>query len=285
MKALVTGSSGFIGRHFLRRLWADGWDVDHCDVQAGQDAIDMFRLSRTRYDLVVHAAANVGGRAKIDGDPLWIAHNLAIDEACFRHAVRTRSRVLYFSSSASYPTLLQQRGATRPLGEEMWPGNLFAADASYGAVKVMGEFLAEQATAYGVPVHIVRPFSGYGEDQSLDYPFPSFIDRAKRRADPFDVWGDGTQVRDWIHVDDVVEACLRIYAEDYLEPVNLCTGVPTSFLELAAAVTAAAGYSPEVRTNPTAPTGVHYRVGDPTRMAQFWEPRVSLAEGIRRALV
>ena len=120
MKALVTGSSGFIGRHFLRRLWADGWDVDHCDVQAGQDAIDLFRLSRTRYDLVVHAAANVGGRAKIDGDPLWIAHNLAIDEACFRHAVRTRSRVLYFSSSASYQTMLQTGWTHQPLHEDVW---------------------------------------------------------------------------------------------------------------------------------------------------------------------
>lgn len=284
MRALVTGSAGFVGRHFLRRLDADGWTVDHCDTQANSaDCIDVFRYSTTTYDLVVHAAANVGGRAKIDGDPLWIAHNLAIDEACFRFATRTRSRVLYFSSSASYPTHLQVRG-TSLRQHEGTPNSVWTADSSYGAVKVTGEFLARQAQALGVPVHVVRPFSGYGTDQSLDYPFPSFIDRAKRRADPFDVWGDGTQVRDWVHIDDIVEACLRIVDADCQQPVNLCTGVGTSFLDLADKVCAAVGYSPEVLVHPDRPTGVHHRVGDPARMLDFWEPRITLDEGIARAV-
>ncbi len=283
MRALVTGSAGFVGRHFLRRLHDDGWAVDHCDTTMGADAIDAFRYSTTTYDLVVHAAANVGGRARIDGDPLWIAHNLAIDEACFRFATRTRSRVLYFSSSASYPVALQERG-TELRQVETTANDVWSADSSYGAVKVMGEFLARQAQALGVPVHIVRPFSGYGTDQSLDYPFPSFIDRARRRADPFDVWGDGTQVRDWVHIDDIVEACLRIIDAECFEPVNLCTGIGTSFLELADKVCAAVGYEPTVVPHPDKPTGVHHRVGDPTLMREFWEPRVTLDEGIARAV-
>lgn len=304
MRALVSGASGFVGRHFAARLDRDGWDVEGFDIAdyISRDAVEVFDHSSARYDLLVHAAANVGGRVNIDGDPLGVARNAAIDAAMFRWAVRTGTRVLYFSSSAAYPTWMQARGKecqliegdidqpdvrsyTNPRnGETMVAGFASEADNTYGTVKRFGEYLAGKARDLGADVHVVRPFSGYGEDQSLDYPFPSFIDRAKRRADPFDVWGDGTQVRDFIHIDDIVEACLRIVDADCQQPVNLCTGIGTSFLELADKVCAAVGYSPEVLVHPARPTGVHHRVGDPTRMHDFWEPRITLDEGIARAV-
>lgn len=286
MRALVSGASGFVGRHFAARLDRDGWEVDGFDLAdyVSRDAVDVFDHSSTRYDLLIHAAANVGGRANIDGDPLGIARNAAIDAAMFRWAVRTRTRVLYFSSSAAYPVDLQSRKWAQVLREDYIHEASSSADNTYGTVKRFGEYLAGKARDLGAAVHVVRPFSGYGEDQSLDYPFPSFIDRAKRRADPFDVWGDGTQTRDFIHIDDIVEACLRIVDADHQEPVNLCTGRPTSFLDLAALVCSAVGYEPTVVTHPDKPTGVHYRVGDPTQMLRFWEPRITLEQGINQAL-
>lgn len=295
MRALISGASGFVGRHFTARLDRDGWDVEGFDIAdyISRDAVEVFDHSATGYDLLVHAAANVGGRVNIDGDPLGVARNAAIDAAMFRWAVRTRTRVLYFSSSAAYPVHLQRKGCTTPLFE--WQhdqAQTFSieaaadseADNTYGTVKRFGEYLADRARELGADVHVVRPFSGYGEDQSLDYPFPSFIDRAKRRADPFDVWGDGTQTRDFIHIDDVVEASLRIVDADFQRPVNLCTGRATSFLDLAAAVCAAVGYDPTVVTHPDKPTGVHHRVGNPDLMHRFWTPRITLEDGIARAV-
>ena len=70
--------------------------------------------------------------------------------------------------------------------------------------------LAYHGKRLGVPVTIVRPFSGYGPDQDTTYPFTAFAERAARRADPFDVWGDGQQVRDFVHVTDIVNATLAL---------------------------------------------------------------------------
>jgi len=295
-RALVSGGAGFVGRHFVRRLKADGWQVDAFDVDTPdlrtvwrQDARDFFARDVRRYDLVIHCAAVVGGRAKIDGDPLAVAVNLAIDSDMFRWALRTRpGRVVYFSSSAVYPVWLQTADRRERLYEELvLPASKNLAgvpDQVYGWAKLTGERLACLAVAEGLRVHTFRPFSGYGEDQSLDYPFPSFAERARRRADPFEVWGDGEQVRDWIHIDDVVGAVMAAIELDIPGPVNLGSGQPTTFNELAAMFCREAGYQPELKHLPAAPTGVQWRVCDPTRLFSFYTPTVSLAEGIRRAL-
>jgi nucleoside-diphosphate-sugar epimerase len=106
-------------------------------------------------------------------------------------------------------------------------------DQTYGWAKLTGEMLAEHARAAGVAVHVLRPFSGYGEDQGTEYPFGAFIERARKREDPFVIWGDGRQVRDWVHIDDVIGATLAVVEADYQEPVNVCTGRGVSMAELA----------------------------------------------------
>jgi nucleoside-diphosphate-sugar epimerase len=143
--------------------------------------------------------------------------------------------------------------------------------------------LASYARAEGLKVTVLRPFSGYGSDQALDYPFPSFIARAKRKADPFEVWGRGTQVRDFVHIDDVVGATFAAVIND-VKIMNICTGRPTSFIELAEMVMLQAGYLAPIKNNLDAPIGVEYRVGDPTQMLQVYEPKISLEEGIALAL-
>lgn len=285
-RALITGWAGFIGRNFRRRLEADGWTVDGCDVKEGLDCRVLFPLADRRYDLVIHAAAVVGGRSMIDGEPLKVATDLAIDSDMFNWAVNTEQpRVLYFSSSAAYPIELQSLEGEHTLAEtEIDLRNVREPDQSYGWVKVTGEKLAGLARAEGVGVTVVRPFSGYGNDQDLTYPFPSFIERARERRDPFTIWGDGSQVRDFIHVDDVVKACLKIIDADTRLPVNLGTGRAISFNALAQMVTRTAGYSPWYAHEIGMPRGVEYRVADIQRMSSYYAPRVSLEEGIRRAL-
>jgi nucleoside-diphosphate-sugar epimerase len=269
----------------LNRL---GWDVHGVDIQANRplDVREFFRRSTTRYDLIVHCAAIVGGRATIEGMPLRVAADLAIDADLFQFGLRTKpGRIVYFSSSAAYPVVLQQAPHQRKLTETDidWSA-LDAPDQTYGWAKLTGEMLAQHAQAAGLTVHVLRPFSGYGADQSADYPFPAFIARGLVRQDPFTVWGDGTQTRDFIHIDDVVRATLEVLAQGVPGPLNLCTGRPTSFNELVEMVGRAAGYTPALRHVRDAPLGVHYRVGDPTRMLEVYTPRVTLEDGIKQAL-
>jgi len=298
-KALVTGHLGFIGRHMLRRLSQLGYSVTGFDIrgECPVDARDFFRTNRQRFDLVVHCAAVVGGRQTIESAPLSVAVDLAIDAELFQWALRTRpGAVVYFSSSAAYPINLQG------LARAAWENDLHHGlplveteinhaddtfgkpDLTYGWAKLTGEVLAEHARAAGVRVHVFRPFSGYGADQDLSYPFPAFIQRALRRDDPFEVWGDGNQLRDFIHVDDIVNAVMTAVDEGFTETVNLCTGRGTSFNDLARLVTSAVGYAPEIKHRTDAPVGVTSRVGSPERMITFYRPRVSLEEGIYRAI-
>jgi nucleoside-diphosphate-sugar epimerase len=188
------------------------YEVHRCDIVFGQSMFALAGAVMAHYDLVVHAAAQSPHRAAIDGDPASTIYNQHLDAAMFDWAVRTgQGRMLYLSSCA-------------------------AADAEpddYGLLKLTGERLAAQARRAGLPVTVVRPYSGYGEDQSEDFPFGAFVARAKRREDPFTIWGDGQQVRDWIHVDDVVAGARAVADGGTQEPVELCTGMSTTLRELA----------------------------------------------------
>lgn len=304
MKALVTGSAGLIGRHMCAELDRRSWTVDGIDLKHGSyhDARDFFRAGITSYDLAVHCAAHVGGRADIDGKPAYLAAvNTQLDGAMFEWALRTKpAHLIYWSSSAAYPVALQgptleswsvvdghvrtQPGARALRETDIDLNNPQRPDASYGAVKLMGEQVARCVEAEGIRVHAFRPFSGWAVDQDSTYPMRAFLDRAMRRDDPFDVWGDGTQVRDFIHVDDVVGAALAAVDQDHRGPLNLCTGEGVSFNELTAMVCEQAGYTPTLRHHPDKPTGVHYRVGDPSEMARIYRPRITLEQGIKQAL-
>jgi len=298
MRALVSGASGFLGRHFTAALEDRGSYVRTLDtkVSPAQDVRSWFDWDRTlpvrkHWDLVVHCAAVVGGRAVIDGSPLETAVNLELDAAMFRWAAKAKpGRVLYISSSAAYP--VDRQGPMEPGGEpldlrmaekEMESGITRPPDQVYGWTKVMGEVLSGKLREAGVPVTVVRPFSGYGTDQDADYPFPAFIARALRREDPFRLWC-GDCFRDFVHVDDVVATALAAVDAGLDGPVNICSGVGTPFTRLAEMVCSVAGYSPEIVADPTAPAGVAVRIGDPTAMYRIRAPRVSLLDGITRAI-
>lgn len=285
MKILITGDEGFVGTNFKKHLDKKNNQITGIDLKNGRDVRDFFAKDDTKFDVVIHLAAIVGGRATIEGNPLAVASDLAIDADLFQWALRTRpGHLVYFSSSAAYPIFLQRAEYKQKLKE--WDINLDhirTPDLTYGWAKLSGEKLASYARAEGLNITILRPFSGYGTDQSLDYPFPSFIKRGREKEAPFNVWGKGTQVRDFIHIEDIVRATFEAITNK-VEVSNLCSGRATSFIELAELVMMQAGYLAEIKTNPTAPVGVAYRVGDTRKMLSFYEPRISLEEGIDRAL-
>lgn len=332
MRALVTGAAGFVGRHMCTELAKRGYHVDAVDNAPSfakhippshngriesyyQDAeawVDGVVADITRYDLIVHCAYVVGGRAAIDGKNMNFAENLRLDATMFEWAVRSQpeARFLYFSSSAAYPVSLQEwehpfygfggdgpendyrlqeLDITLDLSGPM--GSM--PDSNYGWAKLTGERLAQTARENGLAVTVVRPFSGYGEDQSLDYPFPSIVQRASQGD--LNVWGPPGQTRDWIHVSDVVAGSLAVVESETTDPVNLCTGRGVEIGELAQMIyyqstrppegmIGTALYAPTPSYDETKPTGVFYRVGDPTRFNKYYTPKVSLEEGIARAL-
>ena len=289
-KYLLTGSSGFVAKHFIKYFESldEPCEIDCVDIKDGNDCRDFFKDSTKKYDLVIHLAAIVGGRTMIEGNPIAVATDLSIDAEFFNWCVKTKQkRVVYYSSSAAYPIVLQD-APYRLFEGDISLDAIRNPDMSYGWAKLSGEMLAEYARKAGVNVHVFRPFSGYGEDQDLDYPFPSFIERAKKirrgKLNRFEIWGTGMQVRDFIHIDDVVAATMKAVELDIQEPINLGNGRPTSFLELADMCMQIAGKKVPKKTDETKPIGVLYRCSDNTKMLQFYQPKISLEEGIARAL-
>ena len=312
-RALVTGGCGFVGRHFVKRLLEDGHDVTVVDdLSTGlapenwppqlrvpsrlenhltfhfADFREFSKEASPDFDLIVHLAAVVGGRLTIEGDPLKVATDLAIDATFFNWTVKQPPRprkVLYFSSSAVYPISEQTAAHNGSLAEELVQFNekpFCVPDMTYGWSKLTGEFLAQYAVkSYDLDVVIYRPFSGYGEDQDFAYPFPSIVRRVGRKESPLVVWGSGNQLRDFIYIEDVVGAVFA--SQSRLQPgeaLNLGTGVGTSPRQLAELACRVIGHRAEIINDASKPEGVFARIGNCDAMLEYYQPTTSLERGI-----
>lgn len=299
MKVLLTGSRGFIGSHFGATLVEQGHSVTRVDKK--RDARMFFRewdSPTRRYDLVIHCAAVVGGRVLIE-TPLAHAENLEIDAALFQWAERAKpGRVVYVSSVAAYPKHLQM-GAHHLVSADLRvrpdydiPAHILrerdiklddpaAPDELYGWAKLTGEYLASRSS---VPVSVPRLFTVYGPGQDPIFPFANIINQIRGRNDPVTVWGSGGQIRDFVHVDDVVDGILEMAKQEVNGPVNFCTGRPVSLIELIRMASNQAGYIPAIKKFPDKPEGLPFRVGHPKLLNTFYTPRVTLEEGIKRGL-
>lgn len=250
---------------------------------------ETYGIDFDRFADVFHFAAIVGGRMKIEGDPMIVALDLSIDAEFFYWVTQHKpERVLYPSSSAAYPVSLQTTDGAVALseGDIDFNKNLGTPDMTYGWSKLTGEFLAQIAARhYGVRVACIRPFSGYGEDQEQSYPVPAIAARAARREDPFEVWGTGKQGRDFVHIDDVLDFIFILLDRvSDGSAYNIGSGKLTSFLELIALFGEIAGYQPQVKPLIDKPVGVHSRYAnmDVVTNTFGWKPKISLREGMER---
>lgn len=241
-----------------------------------------------KFSDVFHFAAIVGGRAVIDGDPMMVAQDLAIDAEFFYWICRHKpGRAMYPSSSAAYPVNLQTESHSIALSEsDIDFNNMGQPDMTYGWSKLTGEYLAKIASEYyDVSVLCIRPFSGYGEDQDLSYPIPAIAQRVARREEPMTVWGTGKQGRDFVHIEDVMDCILL--AMDHItdgSAINIGMGRLTSFLEIIDVLTDIAGYKPEIKCLLDKPVGVHSRYSnmDFVENKLGWKAKISMEEGMRR---
>jgi GDP-L-fucose synthase len=318
-KILVTGAAGFVGRHILRHLLDEGYEVHAVDAivpltgaidpEVGwplfdprdyrhfhfyrEDCRNWFnRVRDPDFDYAYHLAAMVGGRLMIEGRPLSVADDLSIDAAYWQWAKDTQpKKTVCFSSSAAYPIDLQREQGYQLLKESMitFGGDIGMPDMSYGWAKLTCEYLAQLAyQKHGLRSIVYRPFSGYGEDQDDAYPFPAICKRVLQNQgkSTLTVWGSGRQMRDFIHIDDCVRAISATV--DLIEDggaVNLATGVLTSFDEFARLAANALGYNPEVTGLSSQPEGVFARGGDTAKLQGLgFAPSVNFPDGVKAAL-
>lgn len=302
--AVVTGAAGFIGSALCARLLADGWSVRGVDSfteyydpaikrrnvaalveQAGFDLAeaDLAHVALAPLlagaDVVFHLAAQPGVRGS------WAAGFAGYDEANIRvtqrvlEAVRGTpvTRLVVASSSSVYgnPAAVPTR--------ESDPLRPFSP---YGVTKLAAEHLCRAyADNFGVPVTILRYFTVYGPRQRPDMATYRLIEAA-RRDTPFPLYGDGSQIRDFTYVDDVVAAnVLAASAAGALgETINVAGGSSTRLRDLVEMVGAAVGREVPVEWLPAQPGDVQQTGGAVARAAELlgWAPRVSLAAGISR---
>ena len=317
-KILVTGAAGFVGRHIVRRLLEAGDEVHAVDCVAPytggidpQDGWPLFdprdhknfhfyredcrtwfeRVHDKDFDYAYHLAAMVGGRLMIENNPLAVADDLSIDAAYWQWAKRAQPKKnVCFSSSAAYPIKLQRADHYVLLKEDLisFEDDIGMPDMTYGWAKLTSEYLARLAyERHGLKSVCYRPFSGYGEDQDDAYPFPSICKRVleHKGAAVLNVWGTGTQMRDFIHIEDCVTGILGTVDKiDNADALNLSTGIFTSFIDFARLAAEIAGYRPEVKGLSDKPAGVHARAGDTTKQKQYgFTATLPFRAGIERA--
>lgn len=279
MKAAVTGSSGFIGSYVVRELEALDYEVTR--VERGSGGTRLFVAQAGYYDLVVHCAAYLGGREAIESR-LRHTGNLETDCEMFRWAERVKpGRFIYFSSVAAYPAYLQYHAGRLLHEDDIDFRHLAMPDQLYGWAKLTGEYLAGELEESGVSVAVIRPFTVYGSEQDEVYPFRNILAQAVKGDGPINIWGSGTQERDFIHVSDVAGAVAAIVRCGIEGPVNACTGSAISLYDLAVAIgTAVRKRRVDICLLRNKPEGLPYRLGDPTRLEEFYTPKLNIRDGI-----
>jgi len=307
-----------VGRHLVRRLLERGDEVLCVDEVAPRtggrhpdagwplfeprdyksfsfvhaDCRDWFAAHpREAFDEVHHLAALVGGREMIEHDPLAVAQDLAIDAMFWRWAKEARPPWIgSYSSSAAYPVRLQAKEGYRLLKEEDidFAADIGRPDLTYGWAKLTCEYLSRIAhERHGLKSCNFRPFSGYGEDQDLVYPFPSIVKRVvdNRREKTLQVWGSGRQMRDFVHVDDCIDLIFLARQIEDASAINISTGKLTSFITLMELVAKQLNLDIAVTGMSGKPEGVFARGGDTARQkALGFAPGIALDAGIARAI-
>ncbi len=304
MRALVTGAAGFIGSTLTDRLLADGHAVvgvdcftPYYDRQIKVDNLET-ALASSQFtlmegdlldcdldvlldgiDVVFHQAGQPGVRLSwADGFETYTRHNVLATQRLLETAKHhPLQRFVYASSSSVYGAAERYPTNERDVPAPMSP---------YGVTKLAAEHLCSlYHRSFGVPTVSLRYFTVYGPRQRPDMATHRLIDSALRGSE-FVMFGDGTQIRDFTFVADVVEANIAAStAEDGIGRVfNIGGGSAATMHDVVAAVTASVGTAPNIRYRETALGDVFRTGADITAANEVlgWKPAVDLATGVAR---
>jgi nucleoside-diphosphate-sugar epimerase len=308
---LVTGGASFISSHLIDLLVDKGVRrirvVDdlssgrlaniqsHLDsgvvqlLQADLLASGVAQQAAEGMEVVFHLAAIHGGRGFVDLHQAACAQNLALDGMLIKAAHEAGVQKFVFASSGCvYPNHLQQDVSRELYLDETMVGPPYEADNMYGWAKLMTEMtLSAYHRDLGLRSASCRFFTVYGERGVENHAVIAMIARAFVRQDPFEVWGDGTQVRNWTYVGDIVRG--MVLAAEKIDDgtaVNLGTEERTRVIDAVREVLRYTGHEAQIRFLPHMPTGPLNRVAS-NRLAREllgWEPRVKFMDGLHHTI-
>jgi len=297
MKILVTGGAGFVGSHVADTYRAAGHEVAVVDIVTGVDRtppgvrchrVDVADeglaavLEDERPDVVSHHAAQANVRRSLV-DPVGDARtNVLGTLRVLDLAVRHHVRQVIFSSTAG---ALYGEPRSVPVRED----DPILPTSPYGLHKYLGEqYMAYFRRMHGLNTTVLRYGNVYGprQDPSTEAGVVAiFAEAMLERRRPV-IFGDGTQVRDFVYVGDVADANLRVLGREIGEPMHVGSGAGTSVNDIATRLRALVGAADAPTHGPAIPGEVHRIFLDVSRIRGIlgWQPRVSLEEGLRRTV-
>ena len=289
----VAGHNGLVGSAIVRRLRAEGASnlllrsSKELDLRRQAEVERFFGERRPQY--VFLAAAKVGGiEANRSRPAQFIRDNLQIQtnviDAAYRNGTR---KLLFLGSSCIYPRL-----APQPMPEDsLLTGPLEPTNQWYAIAKIAGLKMCQAyRREFQFDAISAMPTNLYGPGDNFDlldsHVLPALIRKCHeaklRHADALEVWGTGTPRREFLHVDDLADACvflMRQYSDE--PPINVGWGEDISIGELARLVADTVGFNGELRFDPSKPDGTPRKLLDTSRLTALgWQPKIHLKAGL-----
>jgi len=292
MSVIVAGATGLAGSAITKAFEAKG----HTVIGVNRSVVDLLDSKATekfvtsiKPSLIIDAAARVGGILANNSYPVeFLSNNITIQGNLMNAAhVAGVPNFVFLGSSCIYP-----RDCAQPIKEEyLMTGPLEETNSAYAIAKIAGiELINSYRKEYGARWISLMPTNLYGPrdnfDLSASHVLPAiirrFIEAAESDADKVTLWGSGSPLREFLHVDDLAQAVV-IASEEYDSSLqlNVGSGEDLSIRNLAEKVAAAAGFSGEIEWDSSKPDGTPKKVLEVSRIkALGWKPTITLDEGI-----
>jgi len=301
MKIFLAGHQGMVGSAILRRLSGNGANVITRERAAldltDQAAVRSF-MQAERPDQVILAAARVGGiHANATRPAEFLYENLMIEANVIHQAHAAGvERLLFLGSSCIYP-----RAAAQPMPEEaLLTGVLEPTNEPYAIAKIAGIKLCESYNhQHGTDYRALMPTNLYGPGDNFhpenSHVLPALLRRfheaVQRAEDEVTIWGSGTPLREFLHVDDLAEAALfamalpaevwRAQTQPMCSHINVGTGSEISIAELARMIARVTGFAGRITFDPARPDGTPRKLLDVSRLTGMgWRARIALPDGL-----
>jgi len=288
-KIYVAGNGGLVGSAIVRMLRRRGFNnifsspSSNWDLRRQEEVERFFKLNKPEYVFV--AAAKVGGIvANRDYPAEFIYDNLMIQtnviDAAYHNGVK---KLVFLGSSCIYPKMAKQ-----PITEDaLMTGPLEPTNDAYAIAKIAGiRMCRAYRQQYGFNVISLMPTNLYGPNDNFDllnsHVLPAMIRKFHEADDKVTLWGDGSAMREFLHVDDLAEACY-VCMQDYNEPesINIGTGEDVTIKELAEIVADVVG-NRKIEWDTSKPNGTPRKVLNVSKLKSLgWEPKISLRDGIK----